>query len=139
MEKLKKAVFFTVLISIMLFSAAFLFCQEEEQDIFVKTVRLNKVYTHPSGYKVQYFSDGGFDSHSVYLPAEWFYTAGGKGDLIWGEEKTYPYMDVFWIDGEFSHVRLYLPSYTDHIAWGVLEEPDATDTFSSTEEVKLEF
>ena len=135
---LKKGIF--VLLTCIFICVSFSgFTQEEETDIFAKTIMLDKVYSHIEGYKVVYFTQGGFKMVSVYIPADWFFTAGGKGDLLFGEDDSYPYMDVFWINGEFSHVRLHLPSNPKHYTWGVLQEENASETFASVETIQLEF
>lgn len=90
-------------------------------EYFVKTIYLNKVYTDNLGYVVAY-ADSSNNFQEAYLPMSWFNTAGGKGVLVYGAERNYPYMDVYYENGKFDHVVLYVQSSFNDPSWAVLPQ-----------------
>jgi len=62
-----------------------------------------------------------------------------KAELYTGIEPVYPYFSIFWKNGEFSHIRLYLNKNLSHESYGDLENPeDFADKFN-VETLALEF
>ena len=67
----------------------------------------------------------------MYLPIEWFTDAASIGELIFDQSRAVPFMHVFYDEGEFSHVRLYLHTRVDHISYGRLSSSeDFSEEFS---------
>ena len=66
------------------------------------------------------FYKGTTDIGVFYLPLSWFGKAGGKGEIKWGDDNAYPLFTAYYIDGEFSHIRLYLRRDIKDPSWGVL-------------------
>jgi hypothetical protein len=95
-----------------------------------------KVYSHAEGMRVIYRS-GSTGFADAYIPASWF-TAGGKAELVSANDPSYPYMTVFYKNGAFSHVRLYVKASTSDSSWGVLP-PEAGRGKFDIEELKLKF
>jgi len=97
---------------------------KDNESIYVRTTPVVKVFTHQLGYKVYYqTSRGGVDS--FYVPAEWFNQAGGKASIIYGSGPQFPYLSIYWINGKFSHIKLFLVQDIQADTWGVLREPPA--------------
>ncbi len=97
--------------------------QATQSDVkyFVKTIPINKIYATRYGYVVAY-ADSQLKYEELYLPMDWFNTAGGKGQIFFGGEKAYPYMNIFWTDGKFDHISLFLhPNHSDP-SWGMINE-----------------
>ncbi|MFP4483911.1 MAG: hypothetical protein ACLFO1_03555 [Spirochaetaceae bacterium] len=109
---------------------------DNRSNLFVRTVFLDTVYTHRRGFKVTYTADD-YARQEVYLPQGWFTRAGSQGQLVSTHSDAAPYMDVFYSNGEFSHVRLYVPADRNHIAWETLEEEGVAENFN-VETVTLE-
>lgn len=100
-----------------------------ESEYFVHTIYLNQVFRHSMGFKVTYTAEN-LDFEQVYLPASWFRKAAGQGELVETNSRSAPYMDVYYRDGEFSHVRLFVRRNQSHPSWGRLEdEPNAAERF----------
>lgn len=99
-------------------------------------VSVVKVLAHSDGYRVIY-RKGSADVADVYIPAKWF-TAGGKAQLIRGYDASYPYLVVFYKEGKFDHLRLYVIADTRDSTWGVLDPALGKDKFNG-EDIKLEF
>jgi hypothetical protein len=88
-----------------------------------------KVYTHGDGFLVIH-RKGSADVGQCYIPAKWF-TSGGKAELVRGNDPSFPYMSVFYKDGKFSHLRLYVKADSHDSMWGVLSPEDGKDKFNS--------
>lgn len=103
---------------------------EEDTDLLAVTVYVQRVYPHNLGYKVIYNRSDLYPGE-VYLPGRWFRQSEGKGALIRSEHRSVPYMTVFYENGEFSHVRLFVHSNPSHVSWGALPGgEDLTEEFS---------
>ena len=115
----------------------------EESKFYARSFNIEKVYFHQKGYNVTYIT-GKLKYVSTYLPHSWFSQSsmkGGvqaKGELAWGNDPSYPYMTVFWRDGKFSHVRLYLKRSLFDVSYGVIS-PNQDPADFDVEEPLLEF
>jgi hypothetical protein len=109
---------------------------------FSRSVIITKVYPHKLGYKVIYMAND-MKNRSVYLPSNLFETQKDettvKSRLFQGYNKAYPYMTIFWKDGEFSHIKLYLKTNYSDISWGAFNDPDAHDENFTNAELKFDF
>ncbi len=115
-----------------------------ESDYYARTIRIEKVYPHQLGYKVMY-TTGKLEFATTYLPQKWFTHSSSregamaKGEVVWGTDPSYPYMIVFWKNGKFSHVRLFLKRNLQDLSFGVMNpREDPTGNFN-IEEISLEF
>lgn len=114
------------------------FAYAEESDMFVKTMPITKIYTHKLGYKVVYLKND-LNFGEFYVPLKWFDTAGGKGVIIKGVDPAYPYFSIFWKNGEFHSVKLYVRRDLQHQSWGTLQSlPETSDNFD-IDTLELEF
>jgi hypothetical protein len=104
------------------------------KDVYYKVVPLMKVWTGQLGYMVQFF-DSKYQVKNVYIPMAWFNNGtNSKADIIYGREAAYPYMSVYWADGKFDHVKLYVTDDTTSLKWGVLStNTDLADKFNVQE------
>lgn len=101
-----------------------------ESELFVKTIYVEKVYPHQLGYMVSYVTTD-LRLEQVFLPIEWFGVAAGRAKIIYGHDKAFPYMDVYWENGEFSHLRLYVKENLRDLSWGAIDQTeDYTDEFA---------
>ena len=99
---------------------SFLFADESE--FFFKSVSIVRVYPHRLGYRILYARTN-MDLGEMYVPMTWFQydqEAGGvgKGELVIGNDDSYPYFSIFWKNGQFNHIRLYLQENRGHESWG---------------------
>ncbi|MDR2630217.1 MAG: hypothetical protein LBC60_04775 [Spirochaetaceae bacterium] len=111
-----------------------------ESEYYYVNVPLEKVYPYRKGYIVSY-RKGVNGIARAYLPIEWFTEAAGKGELIYMPSGTsWPYLAVYYKDGAFSHVRLYVRKDRGHSTWGnVPLSVNIDDRFENVEDLKLEF
>ncbi|MCG8480142.1 MAG: hypothetical protein MI724_13675 [Spirochaetales bacterium] len=103
----------------------------EDVSLQAVTVYVQRVYPHRLGYMVIY-NRSDLYAGEVYLPNRWFTDAGGRAEIIRTHHRSAPYMTVFFMDGEFSHVRLFVQDNPAHISWGALpSDADLTDEFAT--------
>jgi hypothetical protein len=76
----------------------------------------------------------------IYVPLTWFNKGiDSKAEIVYGNERSYPYASIFWVDGKFDHIKIYALNYYESPTWGVLETvTDRTAKFN-VEEVPKEF
>jgi len=120
-----------------------------ESPMYAKAVPIQKITAHEKGYRVTYFTGHG-DLKTIYVPLEWFYQAGDyktaegyvKAEMYRGNGPSYPYMEIFWKDGKFHHLRLFVrASYADS-SWGVVKDgegPGLGAKFDPTKPLDLQF
>jgi hypothetical protein len=115
----------------------------DESKFYARSFNIEKVYFHAKGYKITYIT-GKLKYVSTYLPHSWFSQSAtkngvqAKGELAWGNDPSYPYMTVFWKDGKFSHVRLYLKKNTHDVSYGIIN-PNQDPAAFDVEEPVLEY
>ena len=111
------------LVAVMLILAcvpAFSQSREEVKDAYVKSVPIVKIYTHYLGYRVVYLKSN-YEVGEFYVPLSWFYAAVPKAQIVWGNGRAFPYFSLFWVDGKFDYVRLYLVDNPSDLTWGVMD------------------
>jgi hypothetical protein len=123
----------------------FLFCSvlaltAQEQQLFVKSVPIQKVYPHYDGYRIVYMKNT-LELGITYIPMDWFYGEGAatKAEVLYGNDPSYPYISIFWQDGEFHHLRLYLIESKNHPSWGVIDYPQRIARRFDVEEFTMDF
>ena len=109
------------------------------KDAYVKTIPLLKVWLHDLGYKVQFFNSNSRVS-DIYVPLTWFNKgAQSKADIVYGNEKGFPYCTIVSIDGAFDHITLYVLNDFGSQTWGVLNVPGDLSAQFNVQEVPKEF
>ncbi|HOV37853.1 MAG TPA: hypothetical protein PLG79_03950 [Spirochaetales bacterium] len=115
-----------------------------ESEYYARTIYIEKVFPHQLGYKILYTTSK-LDIAEAYIPHKWFSQSSSrdgelvKGEVQWGDDPSYPYMIIFWKNGKFSHVRLFLKKNMHDLSWGSLNPTqDLTEKFN-VEEIVLEF
>jgi len=141
---MKKLVFFAVF-TVLLAAGSPIFAQTgkvraTDSEYYYKNVALEKIYPYDAGYAVQY-RRGLNRLEMAYLPIEWFTTAAGKGEIITlPAGKAWPSLSVYYKNGEFSHVRLYVHHVASHQTWGTIpQNVNIDDRFANVEDFRLKF
>jgi hypothetical protein len=113
---------------------------EKKSEYYYVSVPVEKVFPYRKGYVV-FYRKGATGMARAYLPGEWFTETGGKGDLIvLRPGSTWPGLTVYYKDGAFSHVRLYVRQERNHESWGAIPPGVNLDSyFEDAEDLKLEF
>jgi hypothetical protein len=140
MKKLVFAAIFVVFLAVGL--PVFAQNQKDERDseYYYVNITLEKVFPYRKGYVVQY-RKGQFGYGRAYLPAEWFTDAGSKGEVIpLPAGKVWPTLTIYYKNGEFSHVRLYVHRLPTHQSWGNIPQGVNIDKeFDAIETIVIEY
>lgn len=109
------------------------------KDAYVKTVPLVKVWMNQLGYVAQFMNSKSQIS-SIYVPLTWFGNGpDSKADIIYGNVTGYPYCSIYWVDGKFDHITLYVMSDYSSPTWGILEGGGDLTTKFNVQEVPKDF
>ncbi|MDR0316480.1 MAG: hypothetical protein LBH97_06230 [Treponema sp.] len=117
------------------------FPSEYESEFFYVNVSVEKVSPYRAGYVIQYRKGVTGQIAYVYLPGEWFDAAAGKGEVITLPSGTaWPSLSVYYRNGEFSHVKLYVHRWRGHETWGNIRQTvNIDDRFENIETIRLQF
>jgi hypothetical protein len=128
---MKRATIVLVLIAIVSLGLA-----AEASAFYPVRIDVVKVFSHSDGFKVVY-RKGSSDVGAVYLPARWF-VPGGKAELVRATDPSFPYMTLFYKDGKFDHLRLYVLEDQKDETWGVLTPSEGAGKFTA-DDLKIDF
>jgi hypothetical protein len=116
-----------------------------DSDLYVVQVPIERIYPHPKGFVVEYRKSPHANKR-VFIPITWFDRAVTpseplKGELLlMGPGTVWPHMTLYYKDGKFDHVRLYVRSEIGHSTWAHIKPYTSYDSlFDGVEELKLEF
>ena len=136
------------LLAILVFALVFTgLASAIESPIYAKAAPVQKITSHEKGYKVTYFTSHG-DLKTIYVPLEWFYqvsdykTSDGfvKAELVRGHGPAYPFIQFFWKDGKFHHLRLFVVADYNDRTWGVVNPAeDMASKFDPAKDLDLQF
>ena len=109
-------------------------------ELYYINVPIEKVYAYRLGYVVL-FRKGNNALGRAYIPYEWFKFSVRKADLVQlGDGPTWPSMSVFYKEGAFYAVRLYVSKRNSHITWGMVpSNVNMDDRFQNVEGIDLGF
>ena len=137
---MKKAIF-VVLLGLLIFSVPALYAQDlatnKESEYYYISIPIEKIYVHRDGYVVLY--QKGFSLVRTFIPMEWFENPTGRADLVQlGTGSSWPHFSVYYKNGAFSHVRLYVRKSFGHETWGTLPfNANIDQYFRSIEDIPL--
>jgi hypothetical protein len=96
-------------------------------------VSVEKIYPTNQGYVVLYRTQRGIGT--IGIPNRWFVEAAGRADVVrLPRGASWPTMSIFYNDGEFSHVRLYVHSHKSHTTWGSMPQGTNVSRFFPEED-----
>ena len=136
---MKKLIFVLIIMALVLPVFAQGNSRDESQMYYIN-IPVEKIYLSYEGYVVQYRK--GINSiGTVGIPYEWFTEAASRAELMkLPPGKDWPSMSIFYREGEFSHVRLYIHRSRAHITWGVVPQgADVSRHFGDPESFAIEF
>ena len=90
--------------------------QRDRSNIYVRALPIEEVYVTRHGYRVLYRRSNGQRAHAN-MPLRWFGAAASQGTVVYSHSSAVPFMNVIFIDGEQSHVNLYLPPNRQHLVY----------------------
>ena len=120
---MKKLIIIAVMLSI--FAAATpVFAQKisdkHRSEYYFVNIPVEKIFHYRLGYVVQYRQGIGRVG-TLYIPHSWFSEPASKGELVWmNRGNEWPTLTVFYKEGEFTHLRLYIHRWKGHQTWGAV-------------------
>jgi len=140
MKKFMVFAVFTVLLAAGLPVFAQADKKANDSEYYYKNVTLEKIYPYRNGYVIQY-RRGLNRIEKGFLPLEWFSSSAGKGEIITlPKGQVWPSLTVYYKNGEFSHVRLYVHHMASHSTWGTIPQNVNLDSqFENVEEFNFKF
>ena len=114
--------------------------ERQESEFYYINITLEKIWPYRAGYVVQY-RKGINRIGRLYLPSEWFSSSASKGEIITlPSGPSWPSLSVYYKDGEFSHVRLYVHRWNAHQTWGNIPQNINIDSqFDNIDTLKIDF
>lgn len=102
------------------------------------TVQVQRVFPHRLGYMVTY-DKSDLTPGTVFLPNRWFTGAAGRAEMLFSRHPSVPYMTIYYMDGEFSHLRLVVQAERSHVSWGALSTGLNIDDRFAVETLELTY
>jgi len=114
---------------------------ENPKSLYYVNVPVEKVIVTSTGYIIQYRTASNLLA-IVGVPNNWFTDAASCAELLkLPSASDWPTMSVFFVDGKFTHLRLYVHPAKSHWTWGSV--PMGTDVSrfftEGPENFKIEF
>jgi hypothetical protein len=123
---------------LLLFALSAAFGQEQDAKVYVKTVPILKILSSSEGYKVLYVKSN-MQVGEIYLPLSWFGKAGGQAEIVFGKDPSFPYFSVFYKDGKFDFIRLYVIDDVKDLSWGILKRTEAELNRFKVDTLQIEY
>ncbi|MDR0302213.1 MAG: hypothetical protein LBI04_07885 [Treponema sp.] len=137
MKKLIIVLFFLALVS-PVFAQNNSNDEEGNPNVYYANVPVEKIYLAGTGYVVQYRMSTS-QIGTIGIPYSWFTDAASTAELVrLPKGPNWPNMSIFYKDGNFSHIRLYVHGHKSHQTWGVTPQgadvsryfPEDKDSFN---------
>ena len=123
---------------LLLLMLGFLAFGQEQPDVYVVSVPILKIFSHPEGYKVLYMRSN-MQVDELYIPHRWLSKSGGKAEIVFGKEPSYPYFSAFYRDGKFDFIRLYVIEDIRDLTWGILRKTEASNAAFGGETLEIKY
>jgi len=123
---------------LLLLMLGFLAFGQELPDVYVVSVPILKILSHPEGYKVLYMR-ADMQVDELYIPHRWLSKSGGKAEIVFGRQPSYPYFSAFYRDGKFDFIRLYVIDDVKDLTWGILRKTEASNAAFGGETLDIKY
>jgi len=138
---MKKLLIVSILFLLTIIVPVFAQNNSGEQDrMYYLNVPVEKIYATSLGYVIQYRSRGNIIA-TIGIPNEWFYDSAGSAEMVrLPAGRDWPTMSIFYRNGEFSHIRLYVHRSKGHWTWGsVPQGTDVSRFFTDRDSFRIQY
>ena len=137
---MKKLIILLILLALVLPAFAQNNTGNDSPKMYYINIPVEKIYPSSDGYIIQY-RKGINQIGTVGIPNDWFTDAASKAELMrLPPGKDWPSMSIFYKEGEFSHVRLYVHRSKSHTTWGSIPMgADVSRHFQDADSFTIEF
>lgn len=112
--------------------------QSDMSDYYVTSLVISQIAIGDYGYKVTYLNGRG-KLHTAFIPHSWFQKAAGMGELIETWDSAAPFMQVYYKNGVFDHVRLFvIPTY-NNVTWTVLTDDEDVESNFQAQDLVIDY
>jgi hypothetical protein len=112
---------------------------QEQPGVYVVSAPILKILSHPEGYKVLYMRNSDMKVDEFYVPHRWLSKSGGKAEIVFGSDPSYPYFSIFYKDGKFDFIRLYVMENIQDLSWGILRKTEASNAAFGGDTLDIKF
>ena len=123
----------------LLLMLGFLAFGQEQPNVYFVSVPILKILSHPEGYKILYMRNSDMKVDEFYIPHRWLAKSGGKAEMVFGRDPSYPYFSVFYRDGKFDFIRLYVMEDVKDLTWGILRKTEASNAAFGGETLEIKY
>jgi hypothetical protein len=110
----------------------------ENPNAYVFNFPIERIFPTNRGYVIQY--RGQKEIHTIGVPNDWFTGPTGKADkVVLPRGRNWPSMSVFFSDGDFSHVRIYVHAHRSHRTWMTVQQGTDVSRFFSDDSFDIRF
>lgn len=131
----KVALVLLLVVGVALFASA----QQQQTDLYVQTLYIEKVFATTLGYRIDYRLQSSLLLGTSYLPLDWFGGPNSVGKLVYADDNSVPFINIFWEDGEISYFVLYVSRNISDLSWGTLESNQALQERFNVDEPVFRF
>jgi len=112
----------------------------EQPDLYYVNVPVERIYFAGMGYVVQYRKST-TQIGTLGIPYTWFTDPASKAELVkLPKGPNWPNMTIFYRDGNFSHIRLYVHREKSHQTWGLTPQgSDVSRHFQDQSSFKFDY
>ena len=130
--------FLSLLLFFFILSGITLYAEASKSVFYVKTIYITKIYSDNKGFRIDY-QTANMEMNSSYMPVKWFGTAGGYGEVIYGNHPSAPYMSVWYKGDKIDHFRIYVKADFGHPSWGTFRRTGVSEEDFNVEELTLTY
>ncbi len=114
--------------------------QNNPKDAYYKVVPLMKVWSPAAWATWSRYLNSSNQVQTDYIPMAWFNKGtNSKADIVYTLGPAIPYMSVYWADGKFDHVTLYVSSDDSSLTNGVLSQNADLSSQFNVQEIPRNF
>ena len=59
--------------------------------------------------------------------------------MVFGKDPSYPYFSVFYLNGKFDFIRLYVIDDVKDLSWGILKKTEATNAAFGGDTLQIQY
>jgi hypothetical protein len=110
-------------------------------NMYYISVPVERVIMAGEGYIIQYRKSQNNQIGTIGIPYSWFTDAAARAELIkLPQGGSWPTMTVFYREGAFSHIRLYVHRQRSHITWSITPQgADVSRWFPAADSETFDF
>lgn len=91
-----------------------------ESEMYYTNAQIIKIFPHQLGYYIIYKRTK-LKTGEAFIPKEWFDRRNSKAVMNRFTGDIAPYFSYMTKNGEFDHIRIYVPEDIFHPVWGTLQ------------------